>query len=237
MATRPHRPSNLLGRRFQGENTHGNEEKGSEEGSQEEKALTKPGEAQASLNFCRSKARPPRLRSRRSFCCAALRAASQGGCLQGWFVLEESLTLSGESRNGRGGGREALDDVMGKKKARKAGDHRRPGDPRQAVFPDRRSCETVQASGVRAALLGERVPAVEAGEEQHRPAHVPAARRRERAAHQEAAVRRRLHHRRRPAATQGREQAGEDAVRVAVPQAGPRRRPQESAPGAAGNPR
>jgi hypothetical protein len=45
MANRPHRPSEPSREKVSRRKHHGNEEKGSQEGSQEEKALTKPGGA------------------------------------------------------------------------------------------------------------------------------------------------------------------------------------------------
>src|SRR4051812_28938050 len=50
---------------------------------------------------------------------------------------------------------------------------RRSGRPRQALLPHRRGLPPVQASGIRAAFLGDRVSSAEADEGQHRATHVP----------------------------------------------------------------
>src|ERR1039457_832778 len=71
---------------------NGNEEKGSKEGSQEEKALTNHGGAQASLNVCNK--RPGLRETLLGGLLTARNFRPHNSCLQSWFVLEESVTLS-----------------------------------------------------------------------------------------------------------------------------------------------
>ena len=101
--------------------------------------------------------------------------------------------------------------------ARKKKDKPDVRHPRKTLLSHWRSFAPEQPAHLRTALLGDRVPAAQAQQEQQRTAHVPPPRSRVRARHQEAALPGGLHDSRRAREIESRDASRKISVRIALP--------------------